>query len=274
MTSSDRDTEAVRRALSAFDVETPSWGYGDSGTRFATFSQPGKPRDVFERLQDAGEVHRLTGAASAVALHFPWDHVDDLAALRAHAESLGLRIGAVADRVVVSEGGKHWQAESGQYLLAFDGDPNAGELKVIEQRAPAPEADDDWFDQAVSLEGKDNVAAVRAYERAIADDPAHLEARINLGLLLHQNGELARAVRVYSEALDACGADAILLFNFGVLFDDMRRKPDAVKAYLAALRADPSLADAHYNLALLYKQLGKPKDAIRHMSQYRRLVAK
>ena len=95
MTSSDRDTEAVRRALSAFDVETPSWGYGDSGTRFATFSQPGRPRDVFERLQDAGEVHRLTGTASAVALHFPWDHVDDLAALRAHAESLGLRIGAV-----------------------------------------------------------------------------------------------------------------------------------------------------------------------------------
>jgi L-rhamnose isomerase/sugar isomerase len=88
-------TDAVERALSAFDVETPSWGYGDSGTRFATFSQPGKPRDVFERLQDAAEVHRLTGAASAVALHFPWDHVDDLAALRAHAESLGLRIGAV-----------------------------------------------------------------------------------------------------------------------------------------------------------------------------------
>jgi L-rhamnose isomerase / sugar isomerase len=95
VSSSDRDTEAVSRALSAFDVETPSWGYGDSGTRFATFSQPGKPRDVFERLQDAAEVHRLTGAASAVALHFPWDHVDDLAALRAHAESLGLRIGAV-----------------------------------------------------------------------------------------------------------------------------------------------------------------------------------
>ena len=88
-------TDAIERALSAFDVETPSWGYGDSGTRFATFSQPGKPRDVFERLQDAAEVHRLTGAASAVALHFPWDHVDDLAALRAHAESLGLHIGAV-----------------------------------------------------------------------------------------------------------------------------------------------------------------------------------
>jgi L-rhamnose isomerase/sugar isomerase len=95
LTDTGRDVDAIKRALSAFDVETRSWGYGDSGTRFATFQQPGRPRDVFERLQDAAEVHRLTGTASAVALHFPWDHVDDLAALRTHAESLGLRIGAV-----------------------------------------------------------------------------------------------------------------------------------------------------------------------------------
>jgi L-rhamnose isomerase/sugar isomerase len=77
------------------EIETPSWGYGDSGTRFATFQQPGRPRDVFERINDAAEVHRLTGTAPAVALHFPWDRVDDLAALRAHASSRGLRIGAV-----------------------------------------------------------------------------------------------------------------------------------------------------------------------------------
>jgi L-rhamnose isomerase / sugar isomerase len=77
------------------EIETPSWGYGDSGTRFATFQQAGRPRDVFERIDDAGEVHRLTGTAAAVALHFPWDAVDDLAALRAHAEARGLRIGAV-----------------------------------------------------------------------------------------------------------------------------------------------------------------------------------
>ena len=75
LSDSGRDVDAITRALSAFDVETPSWGYGDSGTRFATFRQPGRPRDVFERLQDAAEVHRLTGTASAVALHFPWDHV-------------------------------------------------------------------------------------------------------------------------------------------------------------------------------------------------------
>jgi L-rhamnose isomerase/sugar isomerase len=77
------------------EIETPSWGYGDSGTRFATFQQPGRPRDVFERIDDAGEVHRLTGTAGAVALHFPWDEVDDLAALRAHVEAAGLRVGAV-----------------------------------------------------------------------------------------------------------------------------------------------------------------------------------
>ncbi|HWC26868.1 MAG TPA: L-rhamnose isomerase [Solirubrobacteraceae bacterium] len=83
------------QALAQLEIETPSWGYGDSGTRFATFQQPGRPRDVFERLEDAAEVHRLTGCAPAVALHFPWDRVDDLGALRDHASSLGLRIGAV-----------------------------------------------------------------------------------------------------------------------------------------------------------------------------------
>jgi len=256
----------------------------------------GLPRSTIRALIDAGFVTPKRGARNAWRFSF-----QDLIVLRtaqalAHArvphrritrslkelrrnlpESMplsGLRIGAVADRVVVSEGGKHWQAESGQYLLAFEGDPNAGELKVIERAPSAPAVTDDWFEQAVVLEGKDNTAAVRAYERAIADDPTHLEARINLGLLLHQNGEFARAERVYCEALDVCGADAIVLFNLAVLFDDTQRKPAAVKAYLGALRVDPTLADAHYNLALLYKQLGKPKDAIRHMSQYRRLMAK
>ena len=90
-----RDLDAIEQALSAFTVETPSWGYGDSGTRFATFRQPGRPRDVFERLDDAAAVHRLTGCAPAVALHFPWDAVEDLGRLRAHAADLGLRFGAV-----------------------------------------------------------------------------------------------------------------------------------------------------------------------------------
>jgi L-rhamnose isomerase/sugar isomerase len=76
-------------------IETPSWGYGDSGTRFGVFPQPGRPRDTFEKLDDAAEVHRLTGTAGSVALHFPWDAVDDYDELRAQIESRGLRVGAV-----------------------------------------------------------------------------------------------------------------------------------------------------------------------------------
>ena len=85
----------IERSLARLAVETPSWGYGDSGTRFAVFPQPGRPRDVFEKLQDAAEVHRLTGSAPAVALHFPWDQVEDFAALRDRLRELGLRVGAV-----------------------------------------------------------------------------------------------------------------------------------------------------------------------------------
>jgi L-rhamnose isomerase/sugar isomerase len=81
--------------LSKLVIETPSWGYGDSGTRFGVFPQPGRPRDTYEKLDDAAEVHRLTGTAGSVALHFPWDAVEDYDALRAHIEGHGLRVGAV-----------------------------------------------------------------------------------------------------------------------------------------------------------------------------------
>jgi L-rhamnose isomerase/sugar isomerase len=84
-------TNAFRKLV----IETPSWGYGDSGTRFGVFPQPGRPRNVLERVDDAAEVHRLTGTAGSVALHFPWDEVDDYAELRTHIESRGLRVGAV-----------------------------------------------------------------------------------------------------------------------------------------------------------------------------------
>jgi L-rhamnose isomerase/sugar isomerase len=90
-----RDVGAVEDALRGLVIETPSWGYGDSGTRFGVFPQPGRPRDVRERVDDAAEVHRLTGTAGAVALHFPWDAVEDYDDLRAHIEGRGLRVGAV-----------------------------------------------------------------------------------------------------------------------------------------------------------------------------------
>jgi L-rhamnose isomerase / sugar isomerase len=89
------DIARVEAALRAQQVETPSWAFGDSGTRFAVFAQPGAPRDAFEKLEDAAEVQRLTGIARSVALHIPWDNVEHLDDLRKRAEELGLRLGAI-----------------------------------------------------------------------------------------------------------------------------------------------------------------------------------
>ena len=76
----------------SLQIETPSWGYGDSGTRFATFQQPGRPRDVYERIDDAGKRHRLTGTRSCCgSCIFPWDQ----GVQRADVEGRGLRVGAV-----------------------------------------------------------------------------------------------------------------------------------------------------------------------------------
>lgn len=183
----------------------------------------------------------------------------------------GLSICAVGDRVVVKEGGSRWQAESGQYLLAFEGDPADGSLSVIESER-APTAAEDWFDRGVALEGEDREAALQAYERAVAADPTCLDAHINRGRLLHEAGRFAQAEDAYREAMATCGSNPVLLYNLGVLLDDMERKPEAMEAYRAALRGDPGLADCHYNLALLCEELDKPKEAIRHMAQYRRLI--
>jgi L-rhamnose isomerase/sugar isomerase len=81
--------------LRLLEIETPSWGYGNSGTRFHVYPWPGAARDVRERIDDAALVHRLTGCCPSVALHIPWDAVDDYADLRRHAEAQGIRIGAI-----------------------------------------------------------------------------------------------------------------------------------------------------------------------------------
>ncbi len=95
LTARGVDVEAVEGRLRSQRLETPSWGYGNSGTRFKVFSQRGVPRDPFEKIADAAEVHRLTGVCPAVAIHIPWDRVDDYTELREHAGSLGMEVGAV-----------------------------------------------------------------------------------------------------------------------------------------------------------------------------------
>jgi L-rhamnose isomerase/sugar isomerase len=76
-------------------IELPSWAFGNSGTRFRVFTTPGTPRDPFEKIADAAQVHALTGLSPSVALHIPWDKVDDYGVLRAHATEHGVKLGTI-----------------------------------------------------------------------------------------------------------------------------------------------------------------------------------
>lgn len=93
------DLAAAETLLNTLQIETPSWGYGDSGTRFKVFKKGGVPRTPFEKLEDAAVVHRLTGCAPSVALHIPWDKVEDFSALKKHAADLNLKLGAINPNV-------------------------------------------------------------------------------------------------------------------------------------------------------------------------------
>ncbi|MFZ4064420.1 MAG: L-rhamnose isomerase [Candidatus Nanopelagicaceae bacterium] len=85
----------VKAVLDRLKIETPSWAYGNSGTRFKVFAQPGVPRDPFEKIADAAQVNKYTGSAPSVALHIPWDKVADYAKLAAHAKELGVVLGTI-----------------------------------------------------------------------------------------------------------------------------------------------------------------------------------
>jgi L-rhamnose isomerase / sugar isomerase len=91
MTTFDQITADLERQA----IELPSWAFGNSGTRFKVFARAGVPRDPFEKVADAAEVHRFTGLAPSVALHIPWDRVDDVGKLVAHADDLGVRLGTI-----------------------------------------------------------------------------------------------------------------------------------------------------------------------------------
>ena len=89
------DLTAVKTALRAQRIELPSWAFGNTGTRFKVFAQPGVPRTPQEKIDDAAQVHKFTGVAPTVALHIPWDKVDDYAALAGHAAAAGVAIGTI-----------------------------------------------------------------------------------------------------------------------------------------------------------------------------------
>lgn len=185
-----------------------------------------------------------------------------------------VRIAAQGDRVVVSDEETVWEPETGQVAFDF----SVGDLAA--RVAPLPDADaerepelgaDAWFQEAFDLEAVSSERAREAYRRALAADPRHVEALLNLGRLLHEDGDAEAAEGLYRRALAADPGSSLAAFNLGVALEDQRRPDEAAAAYEQAVEADPDLAEAHFNLARLLEKRGETAAAVRHLSAYRRL---
>lgn len=155
------DVASVEGRLRSQRVETPSWGYGNSGTRFKVFPRPGAPRDPFEKFADAAQVQRLTGVCPSVAIHIPWDKVEDYGELRDHAESLGMKIGAVNPNLFQEE----------EYRLGSVCHPDAGVRRkatdhLLECVEIGREVGSDllslWFADGTNYPGQDSFRERRA----------------------------------------------------------------------------------------------------------------
>jgi L-rhamnose isomerase/sugar isomerase len=151
-----RDMTAVKQALRAQRIETPSWAYANSGTRFKVFPQPGVPRTAEEKIADAATVHRFTGIAPTVALHIPWDRVDDYGALTAYARDLGVEVGAINTNVFQDE----------DYKLGSVTNPEAGiRRKATDHLLEAISIMDAtgsrdlklWFSDGINYPGQDDI---------------------------------------------------------------------------------------------------------------------
>lgn len=190
----------------------------------------------------------------------------------------GLRIAAVGNDIAVSEGGRQWNAESGQLLIDFEVKPARGSVSFLSRAAQPEQAGEDdpvdagaWFERGVALEAEDPEGAERAYREAIAQAPDYVDPVLNLGVLLSDSGRPSQAAALYRRALKHCPDDALLHFNLAVAYEELERPADALASYDACMRLAPTMADAHYNAARLHQQMGHATQAIRHYSEYRRL---
>jgi tetratricopeptide (TPR) repeat protein len=195
----------------------------------------------------------------------------------------GVRITAEGGEIVVREGGKQWNPESGQRLLDFEvatlaaaAAPLASRLvrQAVVREAAGPDAAlsaDDWFQLGCELEATSPAEAAGVYRRALVLDPRHQDALLNLGRLQHEAGELREAEACYRRVLAITPHDPVAAYNLGVALEDRGRLPEAAEAYESALAADPQNADACYNLAGVCERLGRSPEAVRWLKEYRRL---
>ena len=199
----------------------------------------------------------------------------------------GLRITAVGNEVTVRDGAAQWHAESGQGVMDFGVAVKQGNVSFLRHAgsraappagreaspspSPATVGADAWFARGEALERSDLRAAEAAYRAALAIEPGHSDASLNLGALLCETRRCDEAVHLYDDAVRRHPNEALLHFNRAIALEDQGYAAAALASYDEALRLDADLADAHYNAARLHEQLGDAKRAVRHFSAYRRL---
>jgi Thioredoxin domain-containing protein len=181
-----------------------------------------------------------------------------------------ISLAASGKGIAVHEGSREWEA-SGQYSLPLSIDERAGQIAHLRHSGDAPTASlaQEYYRRGHMLEDTDVIAARAAYLDALRIQEDHLEARINLGRLLHLDGQLEEAEELYRQAKSP---SALLSFNLAVLLEDRNRKDEAIATYHDALARDPSLHDAHFNLSRLYEIAHRPRDALKHLLAYRRHI--
>lgn len=177
-------------------------------------------------------------------------------------------LAAAGDRIAMREGDLLWELETGQAALDFS---RSERRRASPAEAPASlgaEADADaWFDIGVEREEQDLKAAIAAYRQALALDPDHVDARVNLGRIRQGEGDIAGAVDLYRQALDLDPTHAIARFNLGTACEDEGQTEAAIAAYEAVAA---ELTDARYNLARLYEQTGRRDLATRELTRLMR----
>ncbi|MFT3707553.1 MAG: tetratricopeptide repeat protein [Archangium sp.] len=175
----------------------------------------------------------------------------------------------IGRELVADDGGAKWNAKTGQTLL----DLGASRSHWLQVTAPRRDAHQ-LFASAVSLEETDPPRAIEAYVEAVAADPKHADAHINLGRLLHQCGRLREAEAHYVAALVARPTDTTASYNLAVVLEDLGKLDEAIVRYRETIELDPNVTDAYFNLARLYEKKGEKVSAIRHLKDYRRLIGR
>lgn len=189
-----------------------------------------------------------------------------------------VRIMADGENVFVDDGRTTWDPDSGQVQFDFAVSDLAERVRPLDRRAAKAirnrdrELDaDDWYELGCALEISSPGQAMEAFRRVIDLRPEHADARVNLGYLLHEAGDLPAAETLYLEALEAEPSNGTAAYNLGVVREDAKRPKDAIAAYLMAIEIDKTMADAHFNLSRLYEDADDRSEALKHLVNYREL---